>query len=246
MTQLSVRNLTSGYKRSDIIHNMTFEAQPGELIALIGPNGSGKSTLMKTLIGQLPCKSGEIWVGKTPLEFFDIKERARELSYLPQSRVAMPEMSVMEILELGRAPFRGRLGHISSTGRDVINRIIKICALEAFTDRKFGELSGGEQARALLGRMLVVDAPVILADEPIAALDPFYQLATLEILKKEARRGKVVIVALHDLTLAAKFADQIIVMNEGKLVSKGASAQFLSSNVIEQVFKVRWDDLVNQ
>ncbi len=241
MSILSVKDLSAGYKRTPVISKVSVEANAGEFIALLGPNGSGKTTLVKALAGLLPVMSGDIWVGDTPLSFLEPKLRARRISYLAQSRQAMPDMSVLEILELGRAPFRGRLGLISDDGRQVIERVIETCALQDFVSRKYGELSGGEQARVLLGRALVVDAPVILVDEPIAALDPFYQLATLEILTSQARSGKTVIAALHDLSLAQRFSDRVWMMSEGQLALNAPASQAFDSEIIARVFNIDWD-----
>lgn len=240
MSALTIKNLSAGYGKNTVISDINLETGSGKLIALIGPNGSGKSTLIKTMAGLLPKRSGEIWAGDTPLDFLEAKDRARHIAYLSQSRMAMPDMSVMEILELGRAPYRGRLGKISSAGRSVIERAIETCALEAFTSRQYGALSGGEQARVLLGRVLAVDAPIILVDEPIAALDPYFQLATLNILKREAEAGKTVIAAMHDLSLAAKFGDQVWIMSKGQLACNAPPEKAFTAEIIDRIFKVDW------
>lgn len=242
MSALTVKNLSAGYGRKTIISDINLEAGAGQLIALLGPNGSGKTTLIKTLAGLMPKKDGDIWVGDTPLDFLEPKIRARKIAYLAQSRQAMPDMTVLDILELGRAPYRGRLGTISRAGRTAIDQVIMACALETFLTRKFSALSGGEQARVLLGRVLAVDASVILVDEPIAALDPYFQLATLRILKAEAARGKTIIAALHDLSLAQRFSDHIWIMSSGEVVSDTSVERSFGTDIIEEVFNINWDE----
>jgi len=246
MTGLSLKNISAGYGRADIISGISAEAAGGKLIALIGPNGSGKTTLMKALAGLLPISAGEIWVGNTPLSFLEPRERAKSIAYLAQDRTAMPSMTVADILELGRAPYRGRLGKISPLGNQAIGIAIRSTHLESHFDHPFGELSGGEQARVLLARALVVDAPVMLADEPNAALDPFFQITTMEILKDEAARGKTVIAALHDLRLAKTYADQVWVMEGGHLVANGTPERAMSSEILEKVFRLTADHYMTQ
>ena len=243
MSVLSIKDLSAGYGKLPVIQDISLEAEPGQFIALIGPNGSGKSTLIKALAGLLKITSGEIWAGDVPLSFLEPRERARMISYLSQDRTAIPSMSVSDILELGRAPFRGRLGQISDKGRVAIDRAAQAADLTDFLTRKFGELSGGEQARVLLARALTVDAPIILADEPNAALDPYYQISTMKILKSEAQQGKTVITALHDLRLAARYADQVWVMDGGELVYKGVCHGPKYEALIGATFRVSLEQL---
>lgn len=238
MSNLSVKELTAGYRNIPVIKGITLEALPGQLIALVGPNGSGKSTLIKALAGLLPLSGGEIWASDVPLSYLEPRERARMIAYLAQSRTALPSMHVSDILELGRAPYRGRLGQISDKGKAAIQRAVEATDLTAFLKRPFGELSGGEQARVLLARALVVDAPVILADEPNAALDPFYQISTMEILKAETKQGKTVIAALHDLRLATRYADLVWIMDNGTLAYNGSAAGPGYTELLEKIFRI--------
>jgi len=238
MTDLRIINIASGYGRADIISDISARAIPGEFIALIGPNGSGKSTLMKTLAGLLAARSGEILLGQHSLPDLEPRARARKIAYLSQSREAQATMPVRDIIEIGRAPYRGRLGTISDTGEAAIAQAIATTQTQEFLSRPIGELSGGEQARVLLARALAVDAPILLADEPIAALDPYYQISTMNILRAEAARGKVVIAALHDLALAFNFADQIWVMDKGQLVMAEKPKYHDFQKVAQDVFRV--------
>ena len=235
---LKTEQLSAGYKNREVIRKITLSAEPGELIALLGPNGSGKTTLIKTLTALLMPYQGHVTLNGQDLQSLPLRLRAREIAYLPQGRVAMPQMSVQDILELGRAPFRGRLGKISSQGQSAIETALAQTQLQDYRHRPYGELSGGEQARVLLARTLCVDAPVIIADEPIAALDPYYQISTLEILKRQAMDGKIVIVALHDLRLAAKYADKAWVMKGGEIFRDGPSSEVMDQDMLETVFRI--------
>ncbi len=232
-------NLSAGYGSRDILHGVSAKAKSGEFIALLGPNGSGKSTLLKTLTGILTPSSGTIHINGENHKNLALKARARQISYLAQSREAAPAMTVNDIVRLGRAPYRGALGKISADGEAAIHSALARTQSTDFANRRFDSLSGGEQARVLLARALAVGAPVLLADEPIAALDPFYQLTMMEILKAEAASGKTVIAALHDLSLAAQFASRVWVMQEGEIVANGPPVTALTDRVLKDVFSIK-------
>jgi len=236
---ISFQNLSAGYGPCDVLQNQSAKTKSGELIALIGPNGCGKSTLLKTLCGIISPSSGKVSVRDKTLSEINLKSRAKHIAYLAQSREAMPSMSVEEVVRLGRAPYRGTLGKISPEGETAIASALFRTQSEIFKTRRFDNLSGGEQARVLLARALAVEAPVLLADEPIAALDPFYQLSMMQILKAEAAFGKTIITALHDLTLAAQFADRIWMMHQGKIIADGPALDVLTAENLKTVFRIK-------
>jgi len=236
---ISFENLSAGYGPCDVLQSVSAAAKPGELIALIGPNGCGKSTLLKTLCGVITPSSGRVTLNDKDLKDLSLKMRARNIAYLAQSREALPSMTVQDVVRLGRAPYRGSLGKISPEGEASIASSLSRTQSDIFKSRRFDSLSGGEQARVLLARALTVEAPVLLADEPIAALDPFYQLSMMEILKAEAASGKTVITALHDLSIAAQFADRIWVMHQGKIVADEQPEDALSKDILSKVFGIR-------
>lgn len=237
---ISFQNLTAGYGPCDVLQSVSGGAKVGELIALIGPNGCGKSTLLKTLCGILMPSSGIIKVGQEKFDTLGLKRRAKTIAYLAQSREAMPSMRVEDVVRLGRAPYRGSLGHMSAEGETAIASALARTQSDVFKSRRFDSLSGGEQARVLLARALAVDAPVLLADEPIAALDPFYQLSMMDILKAETKSGTTVITALHDLSLAAQFADRIWMMHNGTIIADGPPKQTLNEENLKTVFGIKF------
>ncbi len=236
---ITFQNLTAGYGSCHVLESISARAAAGEFIALIGPNGCGKSTLLKTLCGIITPSSGRITLNDKNLREFPLKMRARNIAYLAQSREALPTMQVEEVVRLGRAPFRGGLGKISAAGETAIASALSRTHSEPFKVRRFDSLSGGEQARVLLARALAVGAPVLLADEPIAALDPFYQLSMMQTLKAEAASGKTVIAALHDLSLAAQFADQIWIMHQGTILANGTPNEVLDNENLKTVFGIK-------
>lgn len=236
---IKFENLSAGYGPCDVLQSISGNAHDGELIALIGPNGCGKSTLLKTLCGIISPRTGQITLAGQNLQDLSLKMRARKVAYLAQSREALPLMQVEDVVSLGRAPYRGSLGKISGDGKTAIASALTRTQSEPFASRRFDSLSGGEQARVLLARALAVGATVLLADEPIAALDPFYQLSMMKIMKEEAISGKAVITALHDLSLAAQFADRIWIMHQGKIIADGKPEDVLNTENLKTVFGIK-------
>ena len=231
---MELRDISVSYGALCAVKNVSASAASGKLIALLGPNGSGKSSLIKALAGVIPY-TGDV---KLSAPTSNRKARARQIAYLAQARIGPPLMPVRDVVALGRVPHLGRLSKLSAADDAIVETVMTHLNLRRFDGRKFGELSGGEQARVLLGRALAVQAQVLLADEPIAALDPAFQLQILQTLKDTAEGGATVITALHDLSLAEIFADEIWVMSEGHLVAQGEAKTALSDKVLKDVFGV--------
>jgi len=236
---LELRHISAGYGNTSVLENVHARAAKGDFVGLVGPNGAGKSCLLKTVAGIITPTEGQLGLDGKDLSTFPPKPRAKHVSYLAQERQAAWPLTVRELVTLGRAPFRGPLGDISSKGEAAIAQAINAAQCEELTDRRFDHLSGGEQARVLLARALAVDAPVLLADEPVASLDPYYQLSIMQTLHAEAVRGKTVIASMHDLSLAKQFCSRIWVLNEGKLVEDDLAERALSAKILHEVFGVR-------
>ena len=239
---IAAHNISAGYGPKPVINDISVTGKKGDFVILLGPNGCGKSTLLKTLAGLIPNQtSGEIFVGDVDIRHFSIREKARKISFLSQDRQAADFMSVADILEIGRAPYRGQLGQLSQKGKAAIESAARRTDISGLLDRSFGELSGGEKARVLLARSLCSDADVLLADEPIAALDPYFQITMMQMLKAESASGRTVVTAIHDLKLAHQFADHIWVLKDGQLIGDGAPDEVLTSSLIREVFDIQID-----
>ncbi|HFB55360.1 MAG TPA: ABC transporter ATP-binding protein, partial [Hellea balneolensis] len=197
-----LNNLSVGYGAHPQIKAINAQIKQGEFIGLVGVNGSGKTCLLKTLAGLLTPLTGDIRVDGTPLPTIPVRARAKHISYLAQERRAVWSGTVKDFVALGRTPYRGPLGRLSPDDHTAISEALHMAGCEDLKDRHFHHLSGGEQARVYLARTLAVGAPFILADEPIAALDPAHQIATLSQLQMQAQAGTTIIASLHDLGLA--------------------------------------------
>jgi iron complex transport system ATP-binding protein len=221
-----------------VLNDVSLALSPGHLVALVGPNGAGKTTLLRALAGLVPS-DGAIHVGGDALSALPLRERARRFGYLPQGHVVHWPLAARDIVALGRYPHGATdPGRLTPRDSEAVLRAMQAADVVEFSARRVTELSGGERSRVALARVLAVEAPVILADEPTASLDPRHQIDVMKTLRTAADQGTLVIVVTHDLGLAARFADTILVLSEGRLVSQGAPSQALSEQVMGDVFRI--------
>lgn len=236
---ISAEHLTVTLNGRAVVRDVSFWLNTGEMAALVGPNGAGKSTVLKALSGVLPS-GGEVRIGGAPADKLTVRGRAERLAWLPQTRPVAWNLMAADVVALGR--FRSAPGPFDAMGET--DRAAVCAALDKadaaqLAERPFQALSGGEQARVHLARLLASPAPVLLLDEPCAALDIAHQLLLMAALQAEAKAGRTLIVVLHDLELAARFCPRILVMQDGALVADGAPEAALSGPTLGDVFAVR-------
>jgi iron complex transport system ATP-binding protein len=221
-----------------VLHDVSLSLSSGHLVALVGPNGAGKTTLLRALAGLVPA-DGSVDVGDDALSSLPLRERARRFAYLPQGHIVHWPLPARDIVALGRYP-HGATDPARLTQKDTeaVLRAMQAADVVELGDRRVTELSGGERSRIALARVFAVEAPVILADEPTSSLDPRHQLDVMKTLRAAADKGTLVIVVTHDLGLAARFADTILVLSDGRLVSQGAAIEALSEQVMAEVFRI--------
>lgn len=240
MAELHVENLSVTVGDQRLVDMMTLRVKAGELVALIGPNGAGKSTLLRAIAG-VQSFIGTAQIDDQDITAMDAIERARCLAWLPQSPPAAWPVSVREAVAIGRFAWSGGHRPQSSADRRTVHDALVRCQLSDFADRPVTSLSGGELARVHLARGLVAEAPVLLADEPVAALDPAHQLAVMQILRDCASAGKAIVVVLHDIALAARFADRIVAMLDGRLVGAGSPRTIITGELLTTLYGVKAD-----
>jgi iron complex transport system ATP-binding protein len=221
-----------------VLNDVSLALSSGHLVALVGPNGAGKTTLLRALAGLVPS-GGAVHVGGDALSSLTLRERARRFAYLPQGHIVYWPLPARDIVALGRYP-HGATDPARLTAKDTeaVRRAMQATDVMEFSERRVTELSGGERSRVALARVLAVEAPVILADEPTASLDPRHQIDVMKSLRTTADQGTLVIVVTHDLGLAARFADTVLVLSDGRLVSQGVPAEALSEQVVADVFRI--------
>lgn len=234
---LRFENLCAGYDRTERLHSLTASIRPGRLTAVIGPNGCGKSTLMKCLCGLLKPSGGTLLVNDRPLNHLSEKERARLVSYLPQSR-AIPDLSVRRLVAHGRYPHMRWGQNPSAEDLRIIESALERTELLPFADRSVADLSGGERQRAYLAMMLAQQTPVMLLDEPTTYLDLSAQFSLMSLLRDLCREGRTAVVVLHDLALALEYADDVLLMQDGCLIAQDTPEKIYRSGKLEAVFNV--------
>ena len=221
-----------------ILQAVDLDLRPGEVLGLIGPNCAGQTTLLRVLAGLLAPTSGTLpYDGDDPAAL-GRQALARRVAYLAQGGDTAWPLSVEAVIGLGRLPHRRPFAGPSKADLSAIERALEACDAERFRDRTVDTLSGGERRRILLARALAVEAPYLLADEPLAGLDPLHQLEVMELLRQTARGGAAVVVVLHDLTLAARFCDRLVLLDRGRRVAEGAPAEVLDEERLATVFGV--------
>lgn len=211
--------------------------RPRELVALIGPNGAGKTSLLRAVAGLISLEGTISWQGRR-LAALGARERARTIAYLPQGATSHWPLPARELVGLGRLPHR-RFGETETdVDRVVIAEAMRRADVTTFSARRVDELSGGERARVHLARAFAVAAPLLLVDEPVASLDPYHQLEIMGALGSYAREGALVIAVLHELSLAARFADRIVMLDEAEIVAEGTPAEVLDAATVRRHYRV--------
>ena len=233
---LRIQNLSVSYGTRRVLHDVSFNVQSGEVLALIGPNGAGKSTLIRAVSGVIPYQ-GHIRTNGDDLASLSTLQRAKYIATAPQAVALPPAYTVWETVLFGRTPHLGFLGQPSQKDEEIARQSLQRVSALPFADRRVGELSGGEQQRILLARALCQSTPILLLDEPTAHLDLQYQVGLLELVHELAHRDKLaVLVALHDLNLAAHYADRIALMVAGNIKAIGGAKDVLQPAVIEEAY----------
>jgi iron complex transport system ATP-binding protein len=241
MSVLETRQLRFAYGSVEALGGIDLALNAGEVVAILGPNGSGKSTLLKVLIGALNA-AGEVRWKDRQLHQWPRRHLARLVAYLPQTPSWQPGQTVSDALRLGRAPYWGPLGLESAGDERAVHLVADQLHLSDLLQRRMDELSGGQRQRVLLGRCLVQQPSAMLLDEPDTFLDLKHQIELHRLLRDLAGPHKLgILVASHDLNLAALFADRVIILREGKIAAAGKPDEVLVPRVLEEVYGVAMD-----
>ena len=239
---LKIQDLSVFYYQRQILHGINLNVQSGEVTALIGPNGAGKSTLVRAVSGVIPVDSGKINSSDDFSRSIDLlslppMQRARYLAVVPQAVSLPPAFTVWETVLMGRTPYLNFLGQTSARDEEIVHLALqKVDALD-LVERRVGELSGGEQQRVLLARALAQSTPILLLDEPTSNLDLHYQINFMELVRGLARNDNLaVLIALHDLNLAARYADRVALLVQGEIKAAGTPRQVLTPDLISAAY----------
>ncbi|WP_137932287.1 ABC transporter ATP-binding protein [Mesorhizobium comanense] len=235
MSLLSVSGLRVSLGGKPVLHGVSLDIAAGEFVGLIGPNGAGKSTLLRAALGLV---RGEGRIAIDGSETLSIRQRARRVAYLPQERDIAWPVSVEMLISLGRAPHGTAFSRLGAEDIEAIDRAMTRMEISAFRDRPATELSGGEKARALIARALAQGAPLLLADEPTAGLDPSHQIASMQVFADVASEGRAVVASMHDLGLAARWCSRLVLLDRGVVVADGAPRAVLTAERLRTIYGV--------
>ncbi len=233
MTLLDLADLTVTRGQCPVVDHVSLRIGAGECVGLIGPNGSGKTTLMRAALGLLPHTGTSSLAQMTP------RARAAQAAWLPQAREIAWPVTVETVVALGRLPHLARGSRLRDGDQQAVDAALDRMGLMPFRQRLATELSGGEQARVLIARTLAQDTPLLMADEPIAGLDPAAQLSTLQVFADLAGEGRAVLTSLHDLSLAARYCTRLILLHQGRLHADGPPTEVLTPDTLAEVFHLR-------
>lgn len=236
---LLIKSLSAAYGSKLILHNISLSLRKGTILAIIGPNGAGKSTLIRAISGVIPLSSGEIRYKEQNIERLSTVERSRLMAVVPQTLLTLPAFSAWETVLTGRTPHLNWLGQLSEHDRDIARQSMQRTDTIDLAHRNVNQLSGGEQQRVLLARALSQSTPILLMDEPTAHLDLQYQINILGHIKHLVEvDGISVLIAMHDLNMVARYADEIALLVEGTIRAVGPPKEILEPELLSEVYRI--------
>ena len=239
---LELVNLTGGYNGDNKVKNINAKFKNNEITVIIGPNGCGKSTLLKLMVRLLKPVSGQIMLNGSDISPLPRKEFAQTVSFLPQARI-VPHMSAGSLVLHGRYPYLTYTRRYSKKDYEAVEKALTITGTGKFRDIPMDSLSGGERQKVYIAMLIAQDTDVILLDEPTTYLDIHYQFELMDIICNLKQQGKTIITVLHDLSLALKYADRVVIINQGKIEGCGSPNDICQSGMIDEVFHVHMRQL---
>jgi len=239
MMSLDLENVALRIGGREVLAGLSCAVRAGETLGIIGPNGAGKSSLLRVMAGLAVPQAGVVRLQGRPLAEWPEAERARRIGFLPQSAPLHWPLSVRTVVELGRLPWRRGWFGTDEGAAAAVEAALAAAELRDLQERLVSELSGGERMRVMIARLLAGEPEILLADEPVAALDAYHQLHAMEVLGARAVEGRAVVVVLHDLGLAARFCQRIALLERGRIVAVGPARDILRPEILEPVYGVR-------
>lgn len=239
MTQgLSVRDLTFRYRQDPVLSRLSFKSPGGRVVGVLGANGAGKSTLFKLILGLLPLQSGEIEVNGVRLSDLSVRQRAREMAYIPQAQTGDFQFTVPEIVLMGTTASFGVFSQPGKKERERSDRAMRLLKIEHFRNRRFDQLSGGEQQLVLIARAVAQEAPILIMDEPTASLDYGNQIRVLEQIRNLADQGYLVLFSTHNPQHVFLYADDVLLISGQTAYAYGPPDEVLSESLLSHVYGI--------
>ncbi|MDT2849100.1 ABC transporter ATP-binding protein [Vagococcus carniphilus] len=236
---LEVKNISLSYQKDPIVKELDVSFMKGKISVIIGPNGCGKSTLLKGISRLLKKETGSIILNDTNMDELSNKEIAKQLAFLPQSATAPEDVTVRDVVELGRYPYRKVLQKVSQEEKIIVDEVLEQTGLFHLRDENINNLSGGQKQRVWIAMALAQKTEIILLDEPTTYLDLGHQIEVLNLLKElNETTGQTIIMVLHDLNLASRFSDYMIGMKNGRVVYEGVPTEMMTPTILKDLFGI--------
>ena len=221
------------------LDRITTNAQSGSFLGIVGPNGSGKTTLLRTITGMITPDTGRVFLAGNDVQHLSSRTRSRHLAVVPQETSVAFDFTIEDVITMGRNPYVGRFEGRQRADIEAVEEAMQRTEVTEFADRPISEVSGGERQRVLLARAIAQETPVLLLDEPTASLDIHHQIHTLDLITELVTDGKTVIAAIHDLNLAARYCDELLLLDDGRQIARGTPASVLTPKNVGDVFSVQ-------
>jgi len=236
---LEARNITLSIRDRRILDDVSMTVPKGQMIGLIGPNGAGKSSLLRAILGLAEHQSGVVRLDGADLANWSLRDRAKKIAYAAQGAPVHWPLDVRHIISLGRIPHLGPWQKIGEHDQRLIRQAMEKTDTLHLADRLTTTLSGGERACVMLARAMVSEAEYLCADEPVASLDPYHQLQVMDILRNLARAGHGILIVLHDLSLAQRYCDALVLLHQGKIMDHGPVEKVLTAENLQRAYHIR-------
>lgn len=234
---VDVDHLSHSYEGRGVLSDLCFQVPTGRFCIIIGPNGSGKTTLLKLMVGLLTLKKGQIEVMGRAIGNYAPKTLAQTMAYVPQNVPVAFDFTVVQVVLMGRSPYLGMLGLENESDLDLARQAMALAGVDHLADRSLNQLSGGEQQRVFIARAICQQPKIMLLDEPTAALDLAFQVRVMDLMERlKAEQNMTIIMVSHDLNLAAMYADQVLLMDAGRLAGTGVPQEVLDFKLLESVY----------
>lgn len=236
---LQACDLSMGYGSLNIIDGLQLEVPPGQVTAIVGPNGCGKSTLLAGLARLHKLTGGAVLLNGKAIVSLPSKEVARQLALLPQDASAPEGLTVNELVRFGRQPHQGLMSQWSEKDQAIVEAALAAADLVDFADRPLEAMSGGQRQRAWIAMAIAQDTPLLMLDEPTSALDLGHQIEVFELIRQLAVAGKTIVMVVHDLSSACRYADHLVAMNGGRIIAEGRPSEIVTPDLVERLYGVK-------
>ena len=239
MNCITTKNLNISYGNVDIVKDLNLNIPKGKITTIIGANGCGKSTILKTIGRVITPKSGNIYINGKDIYKENPREIAKNMAILPQSPQAPSGLTVEELIAYGRFPHQKGFGKANDKDKDIVNWALEITGIEEFKDRNIDDLSGGQRQRAWIAMALAQETDILLLDEPTTYLDLAHQLEILKLLEDlNKKQGRTIVMVIHELNNAARFADHMIGIKKGRVVCEGSADEVMTKENLKEIFNI--------